>query len=259
MKNPKKLYKLYIFLLIIVLMTMIGLLFIQKNDQSRDYAEIKKEGVLRIVTEYNSVGYYVSGDTISGFQYELSKKVEKLSGLTVEIYLENNLEKSIQGLENQSYDIIARNIPITTENKNRFAFTNPITLNKQVLVQRIKKANNDIPPIRNQINLAGKTLYIHQNSPSILRLRNLEQEIADTIYIKEDVLYSDEQLIYMVAEGDIDYAVVDYQIASKNKENLPQIDIETDISFTQLQAWALRKNSPVLLDSLNKWIKLIRN
>ncbi|MDR0546659.1 MAG: glutamine ABC transporter substrate-binding protein, partial [Dysgonamonadaceae bacterium] len=27
-----------------------------------------------------------------------------------------------------------------------------------------------------------------------------------------------------------------------------------DISFTQLQAWAVRKSSPVLLDSLNVWM-----
>ncbi|MCL2651040.1 MAG: transporter substrate-binding domain-containing protein [Candidatus Azobacteroides sp.] len=231
-------------------------LFISNRKQTpRDYPEIKKEGILRIVTEYNSIGYHVSGDTIEGFQYELSKAIEKISGLTVEIYLENNLEKSIIGLNNKSYDIIARNIPITTENKKLFAFTNPITLNKQVLVQRTAEANDNLPPIRNQIELAKKTLHIAKNSPSILRLRNLEEEIADTIFIVEDALYSDENLIYQVAGGDIDYAVVDYQIAAKNKNTLPQIDIQTDISFTQLQAWAVRKNAPVLLDSLNRWLK----
>ena len=229
-------------------------LFIYKKHVPRDYPEIKNEGVLRIVTEYNSVGYYVLGDTIEGFQYELSKAIEKISGLTVEIYLENNLEKSIEGLNRQTYDIIARNIPITTENRNFFAFTEPITLSRQVLVQRTAEANNDIPPVRNQIELAKKTLHVTQNSPGILRLRNLEEEIADTIFIVEDSLYSDENLIYQVAEGDIDYAVVDYQIAAKNKKTLPQIDIQTDISFTQLQAWALRKDSPVLLDSLNNWL-----
>ena len=254
--NSKKLTKLYIFLLlaIIALIALLWLFISSKQYTPRDYPEIKKEGILRIVTEYNSIGYYVSGDTIKGSQYELSKAIEKISGLKVEIYLENNMEKSIKGLNKQTYDIIARNIPITTENRNLLAFTEPITLSRQVLVQRTADANNNLPPIRNQIDLAKKTLHIPKNSPVILRLHNLEEEIADTIHIKEDI-YSDELLIYQVAGGDIDYAVVDYEIAAKNKKIFPQIDIQTDISFTQLQAWAVRKDSPVLLDSLNNWLK----
>ena len=252
--------KFYIFLLIIVLTTMVlGLFVVNKRYSLRDYPQIAHEGILRVVTEYNSVGYYVSGDTIEGFQYDLSKAIEKISGLTVEIYLENDMEKSTEGLNNRTYDIIARNIPITTENRNLFAFTNPITLNRQVLVQRTAEANNNLPPVRNQIELAKKTLHVSKNSPSILRLRNLEEEIADTIFIVEESLYTDEHLIYLVAGGDIDYAVVDYEIAAKNKKTLSQIDIQTNISFTQLQAWAVRKNAPVLLDSLNNWLNSVEN
>jgi len=47
---------------------------------------------------------------------------------------------------------------------------------------------------------------------------------------------------------------VDKEIASKNAQLFSGLDFNTDISFTQLQAWALRKNAPVLLDSLNVWI-----
>ena len=57
----------------------------------------------------------------------------------------------------------------------------------------------------------------------------------------------------MVAKGDIDYAVCDQQIARLSKKQYPEIDIDTDISFTQLQSWAVRKYSPDLLDSLNYW------
>ena len=62
----------------------------------------------------------------------------------------------------------------------------------------------------------------------------------------------------MVAKGDIDYAVCDQQIAKISKEQLPEIDIDTDISFTQLQSWAVRKDSPILRDSLNSWFNQLR-
>ncbi len=93
-----------------------------------------------------------------------------------------------------------------------------------------------------------------KGSPSILRIRNLGNEIGDTIYIKEIEKYGPEQLISLVAHGDIDYAVCDESIARAVADSLPQIDINTAISFTQFYSWAVSKQSPILLDSLNTWL-----
>lgn len=87
-----------------------------------------------------------------------------------------------------------------------------------------------------------------------MRIQNLGNEIGDTIYIKEIDKYGSEQLISMVAHGDIDYAVCDESIALAAADSLPQIDINTAISFTQFYSWAVSKQSPVLLDSLNTWL-----
>lgn len=261
--KSRKLLILYIGLLLIAVATM-AMLWQLKNKKEeaillpRDYAEIKKEGILRIVTEYNQSGYYVAGDTIEGFQYELSQAIARLSGLEVQTQLVMSLAESFKELSDNQCDVIARNIPITSEIREDYLFTEPIVLNKQVLVQRTEEANKGIKPIRNQLDLAEKILYIPKDSPALLRLQNLGHEIGDTIYVKEDDLYSSEQLAIMVAKGDIDYAVCDLQIAKLSKQQLPEIDIETDISFTQLQSWAVRKNSPILRDSLNSWLKQIK-
>lgn len=230
----------------------------QRKPSVRDYNEIAQEGILRLITEYEQSGYYVSGDTIKGFQYELAQAIADLSGLEVQIHLEMNLPESFQELTTGGCDIIARNIPITSEMKETFLFTDPIMLNKQVLVQRTASANKNIAPIRNHLELADKTLYIPKDSPALLRLRNLEDEIGDSIHIIEDELYSSEQLIIMVAKGDIDYAVCEQSIAAKAQKRYPEIDMATDISFTQLQSWVLRKESVILLDSLNSWFNQIR-
>jgi membrane-bound lytic murein transglycosylase MltF len=225
-----------------------------KHFKKRDLIEIKQSGILRVVTEYNTNDYYVSGDTIAGLQYELCKYISEQMGLKLEIHLENNLEKCINGLNNNIYDVIARNIPITNKEKEYLSFTLPITQNRQVLVQRKSSANDSVVFINNQLDMAYKTVYVPQNSPVILRLKNLSEEIAEPIYIEEISEYSDEHLMYMVAKGDIDYAVIDKGIATKIQSLFPELDIETDISFTQYQAWAVRKTSPVLLDSLNIWL-----
>ena len=257
--KSRKLLVVYIILLVCILIVMFRLWPYKKEPVApRDYPEIKEEGILRMVTEYNQSGYYIAGDTIEGFQYELSQAIAALSGLEVQTQLEMSLAESFRELADSQCDVIARNIPITSEIKENYLFTEPIVFNKQVLVQRTKEANNGIQPIRNQLDLAQKTLYIPKNSPALLRLQNLAHEIGDTIYVKEDELYSSEQLAIMVAKGDINYAVCDQQIARLSKENLPEIDIDTDISFTQLQSWAVRKDSPILLDSLNSWLSQIK-
>jgi ABC-type amino acid transport substrate-binding protein len=42
------------------------------------------------------------------------------------------------------------------------------------------------------------------------------------------------------------------------KADIPKIDIATDIGFTQLNAWVVRKTSPVLRDSLNAWLRQLK-
>lgn len=261
MKVGKKLLAVYICLLGIVLVMMASLYSYLQNKEPlppRDYPEIKEEGILRVMMEYNPSDYYVEDDTILGFQYELCQAIARLSGMEVQIHLEMSLEKSFEMLDQQQVDVIARNIPITSESKETHLFTDPIILNKQVLVQRTAKANQGQSPIRNQIHLGKKKLYIPKNSPALLRIKNLEHEIGDTIYIEEDELYSDEQLIIQVAKGDIDFAVCNQQNAERMAKQYPEIDIQTDISFTQLQSWAVRMESPILLDSLNHWLDTLK-
>ena len=257
MKSKKSII-LYSTILLLAIVAMITLCE-SIGDNTRDYKEIHAEGILRIVTEYNQSGYFASGDTIQGFQYELSRAISDISGLEIQIFPEMSLSESFNELNNRKYDIIARNIPVTSEIKENYLFSDPVVLSKQVLVQRTAKANDSIPPIRNQLDLAKKTLYIPENSPALLRIRNLQHEMGDTIYVAEESNYSSEQLIIMVARKDIDYAVCDQQIANIAKKQFPEIDIETDISFTQLQAWAVRTESVVLLDSLNNWFRTIRD
>lgn len=252
--------KLYIRYIVYILISLLGVFIFRYSCLSgprspKDFDSIKEEGILHVVTDYSPNGYYIDGDTIAGFQYEMIHLLAKHLGLQVEIHLENNLSKCMRGLSLQQYDIIARNIPVTTENKKEVSFTDPIVFDRQVLIQRTAKHNDNIPPIRNQIDLGQKTLYVPENSPAILRLRNLSEEIADTIYIVEEKQYASEQLVYLVVNKEIDYAVIDRQTALIYKKHFPGLDIQTDIGFTQIQSWAVRKDSPALLDSINTWLK----
>lgn len=246
---------------VIVIILVLIWVFMRENKidkQTRDYSQIEAQGVLHIVTDYNSVGYFVSGDTIAGFNHDLIQLLKAYIPIEIDIRLESSLDKSMDGLKSGKYDVVARSIPVTSELRDSVNFTEPVAQNRQVLIQRKKAFNDDIEPIRSHLDLAKKTLYVPAKSPVILRIQNLAHEIGDTIYIKEDPTYGAEQLAMMVAAKDIDFAVCDEKAAANVAKTLPEIDYSTFIGFTHLEAWAVKHDAPVLLDSLNVWIKRMK-
>lgn len=224
------------------------------SGEPRSYEEIKASGVLRAVTEYNAISYHVAGDTVQGFDYELLHEFAEAQGLRLEITPEMSYEERLKGILQGRYDVLATGTLVTTRSKDSLLFTHTLALGKQVLVQRKPKEENDSTYIKNPLELAHKTLYITENSPALLRIHNLMNEIADTIYIKEIKDYGPEQLMAMVAGGDIPYTVCDESIAQASIGDFPELDIQTGIGFTQLYAWGVSKTSTELADSLNAWL-----
>ena len=165
-----------------------------------------------------------------------------------------SLEKRIEGVENGEYDILANNVLKTSNRKDSIQYTHPLLLSKEVLVQRKAQNENDSCHIHSLLDLGRKTIHLVKNSSSLYRIQNLINEIGDTIYIKEIEKYGPEQLIAMIANGEIDYTVCDESIAQAAIKNFPQIDIETSVSFTQFYSWGVKKSNTELLDTLNAWI-----
>ncbi len=115
------------------------LLFLKKEKQQghpRDYAEIAAEKIIRAATEYNSISFYVDGDTLSGFHYELIEAFARDHGWKAAITPEMSFDKRLEGLATGEFDVIAYGILATSELKDSLLLTTPIVLNKQVLVQR---------------------------------------------------------------------------------------------------------------------------
>lgn len=248
---------LYLTFELIILLAILRLCSHHKEEPAftpRDYPEIIKSGVLRAVTEYNTISYHADKDSISGFDYELLSAFAQAKNLRLEVTPEMSFEERLEGLNKGKYDLIATETTVTTHSKGSLLFSHTLLLSKQVLVQRKLEKGKDSLYIHNQLELGHKNLHVVKGSPALLRLHNLINEIADTIYIQEIEKYGPEQLIAMVSGGDIDYAVCDENIAKANIHLYPNLDIDTDISFTQFYSWGVAKHSPVLLDSLNQWL-----
>ena len=158
------------------------------------------------------------------------------------------LSRGLEGLNDSTYDVLVAQFPTTVDGRERYLFTNPIYIDKQVLVQRAQNG------IKRHFQLAGDTVWVVKGSPMKERIEGLSREIGDTIHVMTDPTYGAEQLLLRVAAGEIKYAVVNQSIARIMAEKVPGLDISIDISLSQFQAWVLRKNNQALCDSLNRWI-----
>ena len=221
----------------------------------RDYHEIVANDTLRVTMEYNDISLVEGTDSIEGFYLELIEAFAHDHNLVLKVSPEMSMESRLQGLLDGRYDMIADGIPVMTGRDDSLLFSRPIARSYQVLVQRKPlTANDSVKYINSHVMLAGKTLHLVENSPAILRIENLMEEIGDTIYVNTIEKYGAEQLIALVAHADIDYAVCDHHIAVLAADSLPNIDISIPIGFTQFYSWGMRKDSPVLCDSINQWL-----
>jgi membrane-bound lytic murein transglycosylase F len=233
----------------------------KKNNASSGLDLIRQRGRLIAVTDFNSTNYFVYKGEPMGFHYELLNEFTDNLGVDLEIITENQLDRAYDLLNSGKADLIAIGLTINTSRKREILFTDPIIQTRQVLVQRKPRNWRSLTAdalerklIRNQLDLAHKTIFVQENASHFERLTSLANEIGDTINII-DVPYESEELIRSVANGEIEYTVCDENIAIVNSTYYPDIDISTPVSFPQNIAWGLRKqDSGKLLNELNRWI-----
>jgi membrane-bound lytic murein transglycosylase F len=231
-----------------------------KPAQITHLDRILENGALKVVTEYNSISYFLYRGQPMGFQYEMMQGLANYMNLALEVSVSNDLEKNFSDLVGGDVDMIAMNLTITADRKSKVDFTAPLLQTRQVLVQRKplqwEKMNSkqlESLLIRNQLDLAGKVVYVQAGSVYETRLRSLSDEIGGGIQIREVNLDS-EQLIQRVALGEIDYTVCDENVGLVNTNYFPQLDVGTAISFPQYVAWALKPQSDSLKKMIDQWI-----
>lgn len=231
------------------------------KEASLDLDSIRSRGKLIAVTDFNSTNYFIYKGEPMGFNFELLKSFSDHIGIDLEIITENQLDKAFGLLKTGKADLVAIGLTVNSSRKEEILFSEPLDVTRQVLVQR--KPRNwrsltadavDKKLIRNQLDLARKTVYVQTGSSHVERLVSLASELGDSIIIIE-VPFDSERLIQNVAEGLIDYTVCDENIALVNATYYRDIDVATPVSFPQNLAWGVRKeNSEKLLHELNRWI-----
>jgi len=232
----------------------------------KDMEEIKEDGVLKAIVVYGGTSYFLYRGQPMGYEYELLERFADHLDLELEVVIAHDMNEIISLLNKGEGDLIGHGMTITQERRDYVDFSDYVYLTQQVLVQRkpdnwrqMKRHEIQRELISSPVELIGDTVSVRKNSSYYHRLQNLQEEIGGKIHI--DTISGDvptDEIIKKVVDGETEYTIADKNIAEINSSYYPVLDVGTEISFSQRIAWAVRENSPDLLQELNEWIKQMR-
>jgi membrane-bound lytic murein transglycosylase F len=250
--NLKLLYAFLVFMTFAVIYNRVQLQ--QEKERIVDLPKIKAKGELKALTLYSSTSYFIYRDKEMGYEYEICSQLAHSLGLKLKMVIAPNQKTMMEMLERGEGDLIAYNIPVTPKNNKKHLFCGREYLTHQVLVQQ-RKAPSKM--LTDKTDLIGKKVLVQGNTKYDIRLNRLNKELGGGIRIetiKEDSL-SVEDLIGMVAMGQIDYTVADNNIARFNKTFYKNINTSLVLSQNQHSFWAVRETSPMLASAINEWFR----
>lgn len=244
---------LYVVLFSVVVIAMVML---KDCEHGRHNVNRDNDGVIAAI-EYSPLSFYTYEDTLGGFSYDLLRMIARHAGLEMKFQPMVTLSVSLEKLKKGECRIVSAEFPVTKENKEEYLFSEPIYIDRQVLVQR-KQPDGSVA-VKSSLDLAKDTVWVVAGSSIRTRLLNLSHEIGDTIFVMQDAEYGVEQLFLRVAAGEIRHAVMNERMAKKMVERYPDIDISTGIGFSQFQSWVMQKKDSVFCDSINSWLKTVKS
>src|SRR2546423_3014471 len=107
--------------------------------------------------------------------------------------------------------------------------------------------------------LTVKTVTQPEQSPYNRTLIELGYENSGEIHVVEMGALQDEALAQKVAKGEIQFTVMQKNLADLKEAEFKNLTVRPIISKPHSVAWAVRKNSPELMQALNDWIEKKQN
>lgn len=237
---------------IVPLLLLLLLTFTLSCGGSKSQTEIEHHlpDTLVVGTLYSPTGFFIlKGDTM-GYDYDRICDFARSNGITLSFKVARSMPDLIKMLEKKEVDVLACEIPVTAEYKSRVLHCGAVNATHQVLVQH---SGDDV--ITDVTQLIGREVYVEKGSKYESRLRNLDNEVGGGIIINtlegEEALPT--ELIQRVSQRDIDFTIVDSDIAQMNLSYYDSINIQVKVGFEQHSSWAVSKSDKWLADSIDLW------
>lgn len=220
-------------------------------DRPSDWDAIKKSGLIRFLTYNGPTSYFMWKGTLMGFDYDLAKAFAEKHDLEMEVIVVPYDQQLIEWLKEGRGDFAGASITITDKRKAQgVAFTIPyIEMGEQIL------SNGSKPAIKSLQDLNGRTLTLRAFSVFEEIAKSLQKSGVQVKIELADPQVSYEQIINMVAEGEVDATIVDASAAEIGAALRDELVAGPLVSDPLPQGWMVTKDNHSLQKKLDEFIK----
>jgi membrane-bound lytic murein transglycosylase MltF len=231
-----------------------------------DLDVMEERRVIRILTVYSPGRYYMDRSEEKGLVKEVAVLLEKFINKRLQrkhvivhvVVIPVARSQLIPALLEGRGDLILAGLSITPERQEVVDFSIPATKP----LSEILLTGPSAPSLSSIDDLSGQTVYVRHSSSyreSLERLnrRFVEEGRAPVIIEPASELLEDDDLVEMVNTGMLPWAIVDDYKVPLWDDVFEDLVVRDDIVFREggRIAWAFRKGSPQLEETINSFLK----
>ena len=231
-----------------------------------DLPEMHAHHVIRVLVIHSQTNFFFVKGEPHGFDYELmqqygrflNKSLSRRKIPTRILYIPVPFDQLISGLLEGRGDIAAAGLTITKNRQQQVAFTTPYLPQ----VEEIIITRRGLKTLTTLEDLSKNDVYHIKGGSYGTHLKQLNARFRSSgfkpIHIVEaSENLATEDLLELTNAGVINYMVADRQVAELWSGVLDNIVLRPDLTIHRggYLAWAVRKNNPKLLHSLNSFIR----
>jgi len=233
---------------------------------------MRRRGRIRALVSFNRTDFFLLEGRARGFEAELLQQYEDFlnrDAMREEervrvVFIPVPFSRLLPALIAGEGDVAAAGLTITPEREALVAFSEPYLSDvDEVVVASAALERAELPVTLE--DLAGRRLYVLRASSYAQHLRErsarLEAAGLEPIEIVEaDENLGDDDILELVNAGIVGLTVVDSHLAELFAEIFPHVVPLSNLKVNEggRIAWALRKENPLLRQSLNRFIREAR-
>ena len=231
-----------------------------------DFDGMVERRIVRALTVYGGYQFYYVEGRPRGATYDMLKALEnylnqELGRRNVRIHvlpIPVSRDQLIPALLEGHGDLIASDLTPTEERRGEMAFTRPLLDD----IDEVVVTGSDIAPVYRLEDLAGREIFVRESSSYYEHLESLsrdfeKRQLEPPVLVTADELLEAEDIIEMISLGEVDITVMDDYKADFWAGVLPDIVVRNDLAIKSggSIAWALRKDSPLLAERLEAFLR----
>jgi len=235
------------------------------RTQLGDLDGMAERRVVRMLVVHNKTNYFLDRAQQRGMTYDMGMELEKwLNRGTKDrtrpirvVFIPTSRDRLLTDLNEGHGDIAAAGLAITPDRQRLVNFTVPFS--KDISEMLVTSADGAVPDTVDA--LSGRSVYVRRSSSYYTSLEALNARLKaagkpPAIIELADENLEDEDILEMVNAGLIDLTVVDSYLARFWEQVFPNLRLHPELVLRTNSeiAWAIRKDSPKLKETLDQFV-----